>query len=71
MNKNITHKNTHTLDVNNNLSQDEQKELCKQLRIETGYGLMDCKKALNENSWNYEKSKNWIKQNIKRPFILY
>lgn len=58
-------------DVSNSLSQDEQKELCKQLRIETGYGLMDCKKALSESEWDLKKAKNWLNQFRRRPYILY
>ena len=51
--------------------QDEQKELCKQLRIETGYGLMDCKKALSESEWDLKKAKNWLSQFRRLPYILY
>ena len=58
-------------DVSNSLSQDEQKELCKQLRIETGYGLMDCNRALSECEWDIEKAKDWLRQFRRRPYILY
>ena len=58
-------------DVSNILSQDEQKELCKQLRIETGYGLMDCKKALSESEWDLKKAKNWLNHFRRQPYILY
>lgn len=45
-----------------------QKELCFKLRAETGIGLMDCKKCLETNNWNYDNAKknyrNFIR-NIK------
>lgn len=64
-------KNLQISDINNSLSHDEQKELCKQLRVETGYGLMDCKRALSDSKWDIEKAKDWLRQFRKRPYILY
>lgn len=64
-------KNLQISDISNSLSQDEQKELCKQLRVETGYDLMDCKRALSECKWDIGKAKDWLRQFRKRPYILY
>jgi len=36
---------------------DEQNELCYKLRIETGLGLMACKKCLIKHNWNYDEAK--------------
>ncbi len=34
----------------------------KRLREETGAGMMDCKKALEENNGDYENSKDWLRE---------
>lgn len=34
----------------------------KQLREETGAGMMDCKKALEESNGDYEAAKEWVRQ---------
>src|SRR5687767_14300873 len=34
----------------------------KALREETGAGMMECKKALEESSGNMDKAREWIKQ---------
>ena len=57
--------------MNNKLSEDEIKQLCKQLRIETGCGLMCCKKALYKNDLNLENAKDYLNRFYKKPYILY
>lgn len=42
-----------------------QKNLVKQLREETGYGMMDCKRALIENVWDMQKAKEWLDEREK------
>ncbi len=37
-------------------------KLVKELREATGAGMMDCKKALQENDADLEKSKEWLRQ---------
>lgn len=37
-------------------------KLVKELREETGAGMMDCKKALAENDGDLEKAKEWLRQ---------
>jgi elongation factor Ts len=37
-------------------------KLVKQLRDETGAGMMDCKKALNENDGDLAKAKEWLRK---------
>lgn len=37
-------------------------KLVKELREETGAGMMDCKKALAENEGDKEKAKEWLRQ---------
>lgn len=37
-------------------------KLVKELREETGAGMMDCKKALAENDGDTEKAKEWLRQ---------
>ena len=57
--------------VNSNLSKDEEKELCFELRKETGYGMMDCKHALKESEWNIKKAKIYLQKFFKTPRIIY
>ena len=49
-------------DVSCSLSKDEQKKLCYKLRVETGLGLMVCKKCLIANNWNYDEAKKNYRQ---------
>jgi elongation factor Ts len=37
-------------------------EMVKQLREETGAGMMDCKKALDQNGGDYAKAVAWLKE---------
>jgi len=36
-------------------------KIVMKLRAETGAGMMDCKKALQETSGDYEKAKDWLR----------
>jgi len=40
-----------------------QMNLIKQLRGETGWGLMACKKALNNSNWEIDAAKAWLIKN--------
>lgn len=42
------------------LLNDEQTEVVKNLRKETGYGIMECKKALMESNWDYEDAITYL-----------
>ncbi|QJR43210.1 elongation factor Ts [Mycoplasma miroungigenitalium] len=42
-----------------------QLALIKELRERTGGGMIDCKKALEANDWDVEKSITWLKSNGK------
>ena len=46
-----------------------QVKLVKQLREETGAGMMQCKHALIKNDWIMEKAKQYIKENPIRMWI--
>ena len=37
-------------------------QMVKDLREQTGAGLMDCKKALVENNGDFEKSIDWLRE---------
>ena len=37
-------------------------KLVKELRVKTGAGMMDCKKALQENQGEIEKATEWLRQ---------
>jgi translation elongation factor EF-Ts len=49
----------------------EKKVLVKLLREETGWGLMLCKRALNESNWNIDEAKSWLIQFRKKPGIMF
>lgn len=40
---------------------EEQMLLVKQLREETGLGMMECKKALYQTNFDYTKAKHYLK----------
>jgi len=50
---------------------DEKLALVNKLRTETGWGMMDCKRALHESKWNYDGAKNWLTQFRKKPGIRF
>ena len=50
-------------------STEELKQLCINLRRETGYGLMDCRNVLKEYSYDIKSAKEML--SIRKPFKLY
>lgn len=44
---------------------DLHKNLVRQLKEDTGYGMMDCKKSLIMNNWNINNAKKWLVENEK------
>ena len=46
-----------------------QVKLVRQLREETGAGMIDCKKALMRTDWIMEKAKQYIKEHPRRMGI--
>lgn len=42
------------------MEKDELIELVKQLREETGFGMLDCKKAVLKCNGDMEKAKEWL-----------
>lgn len=53
-------------------NEEERIKIIKQLREETGWGMMDCKKALYNSSWDIEKAKKWLidyEKNNKYKFL--
>jgi elongation factor Ts len=44
---------------------DFQKNTVKQLKEETGHGMLDCKKALIESNWDMQKAKEWLDEREK------
>lgn len=53
------------------LTDSGKTDMVKKLRMETGWGLMDCKRALSECEWSYDEAKNWLIQFRKKSGILF
>jgi ribosomal protein L7/L12 len=53
------------------LTDDEKLELVKQLRKETGWSMMDCKRALSASNWEVEGAKSWLIQYRKKSGIMF
>lgn len=53
------------------LTEDEKWQALNKLRDATGFGLMDCKRALKECKWNIEDAKSWLVQYRKTPGIFF
>lgn len=49
-------------DYTPDISDEELKRLCWQLRDMTGEGLISCKAALQNNNYNLEASKQWLRE---------
>lgn len=58
-------------DINITLTDDEKLVVIKKLREETGWGLMDCKKALKESKRDYDNAKTWLIQYRKKSYIFF
>jgi hypothetical protein len=48
---------------------EEQKRLTKEMRERTGYGMLDCKKALQENDWDIDKAITWLEERYKTTML--
>jgi ribosomal protein L7/L12 len=64
-------KTLHISDVMCSLTDDEKLLVVKKLREDTGWGMMDCKRALNESKWNYDNTKSWLIQFRKKSGIFF
>jgi hypothetical protein len=64
-------KNQPTTDVMCSLTDDEKLLVVKKLREDTGWGIMDCKRALNQSKWNYDNAKSWLIQFRKKSGIFF
>jgi hypothetical protein len=53
------------------LTSNEKLIVMKKLREETGWGLMDCRRALCETKWDYDNAKGWLIQFRKKSGILF
>jgi len=53
------------------LTDEEKLGITRKLREETGWGMMDCRKALNNSNWDYEMAKSWLIQFRKKSGILF
>lgn len=53
------------------LSDDDKLYIINKLRAETGWGMMDCKRALRESNWKIDDAKAWLIQYSKKPGILF
>lgn len=47
---------------------EEQVDKVRRLRQESTQGILQCKRALENNEWDYEKAKAWLKDNPLVPF---
>jgi elongation factor Ts len=47
------------------MTMEEMKQLTKEMRERTGYGMLDCKKALQENDWDIDKAIVWLEERYK------
>ncbi len=43
--------------------------LVKELREQTGAGMMDCKKALSETDGNLEKAVDWLREKVLQKLV--
>lgn len=44
------------------MTDEAKRDAVRKLREETGYGMMDCKKALQECDWNMDKAKERLRE---------
>jgi ribosomal protein L7/L12 len=58
-------------DVMCSLTDDDKLELINNLRKETGWGMMDCRRALLESNWKMDDAKSWLTQFRKKPGIRF
>lgn len=53
------------------LTDDEKLNLVKKLREETGWGMMDCRRALRDSKWDMDGAKSWLIQFRKKSGIMF
>ena len=61
-------------DANSNkcsLTDDEKFNLIKNLKEETGWGILVCKRALKESNWKIDGAKSWLIQFRKKSDIFF
>ena len=58
-------------DVMCSLTDDEKLDLVKRLREETGWGMMDCRRALRDSKWDMDGAKSWLIQFRKKSGIFF
>ncbi len=61
----------HISDVMCSLTDDEKLDLVKKLREETGWGMMDCRRALRDSKWDMGGAKSWLIQFRKKSGIMF
>jgi hypothetical protein len=66
-----TDKKLHISDVMCSLTDDDKLELINNLRKETGWGMMDCRRALRESNWKIDGAKSWLIQFRKKTDIMF
>ena len=66
-----TDKKLRISDVMCSLTDDEKLDLVKRLREETGWGMMDCRRALRGTKWDMDSAKSWLIQFRKKPGIRF
>ena len=64
-------KKLHISDVMCSLTDECKLELVKKLRKETGWSMMDCRRALRESNWKMDDAKSWLIQFRKKPGIRF
>jgi len=58
-------------DVMCSLTDDGKIDLVKKLREETGWGMMDCRRALRDSKWDMDSAKSWLIQFRKKSGIFF
>ena len=66
-----TDKKLHISDVMCSLTDEDKLCLVKKLREETGWGMMDCRRALRESDWKMDGARSWLIQFRKKPGIMF
>ena len=66
-----TDKKLRISDVMCSLTDGEKLDLVKRLREETGWGMMDCRRALRDSKWDMDNAKSWLIQFRKKSGIMF
>lgn len=59
------------LDNSSNVTDDEKMKLVSKLKEETGFGMMDCKKALNNSNLKLDGAKIWLVKFRNKSGIMF